>query len=206
MKPADAPALKYGYKLWETDPIRTIKNDKGISFNIVCAAMILDELFRCHPECRQLTVGITVAFTFLRAKNQYGIITLRIKRGDFEDICNQISKRTKHPTLVWGSFSVQSYLLSFAPDPFFKKIMGYFRRQIDVLISSLPCGRNAAEIDGIPIRLSCYPKELTIPYYFLLMGTGPHIHLSYTSKFDQDSSFLDQPDILKTIRPEGERE
>lgn len=195
----DTSNLTYGYRLWETAPIKAIKNEKGISFNIVSSAMILEELFLRHPECKQLTVGITVAFTFLKSKNQYGIITLRIKRGNFHDICRQITKKTKHPTLVWGTFSVQSYLLSLTPDQMFKKLMGYFRRQIDVLISSLPCGKNPAEIDGIPIKLSCYPKELTIPYYFLLMGTGPHIHLSYTSKFEQSDAFMDQPILLDRV-------
>ena len=201
---ADTSNLTYGYRLWKTDPIKEIKNEKGISFNIVSSAMILEELFLRHPECKQLTVGITVAFTFLKSKNQYGIITLRIKRGNFEEICKQITKKTKHPTLVWGTFSVQSYLLSLTPDQMFKKLMGYFRRQIDVLISSLPCGKNPAEIDGIPIKLSCYPKELTIPYYFLLMGTGPHIHLSYTSKFEQSDAFMDQPILLNRVVKQSE--
>lgn len=194
-------SLNCGYRLWETNPIKEIKNNNQISFNIVASAMLLAELFRRHPEYRRLTVGITVAFTFLESKNQYGVITLRIKRGSFHEICDQIARRTRHPILVWGSFSVQSYLLYLTPDQLFKKLMTYFRSQIDVLISSLPCGRNPAEIDGIPIKLSCHPKELTIPYYFLLMGTGPHIHLSYTSKFDQDNRFMDQAAILQDIGP-----
>jgi len=50
--------------------VRHIKVKKKIrSFNITTVALILHELFQRHAEVKHLTVGLTVAFTFLEAKN-----------------------------------------------------------------------------------------------------------------------------------------
>jgi hypothetical protein len=147
----------------------------------------------------RLTVGLTVAFTFLDAKNQYGLILLKITRSDFKGICRQLVNQIQDPMRSWGTFSTQSYLLSFLPDWLFKKIMNYFRGQLDVLISSLPLSRKAAEINGVPITMSCHPRELTIPYYFLLMGAGSHIHMSYTNKFGVEGDFMNQEKVLAAL-------
>jgi hypothetical protein len=197
LAPAEAGKLFHGFKIWQTQPIKRLKAQKKIaSFNVVTAALILHELFHMHRDVGQFTVGLTVAFTFLDAKNQYGVITLKIKRADFDGICAQIMAQVKSPARIWGTFSTQSYVLSFLPDRLFKRIMNYFRGQLDVLISSLPLGRDTAEINGVPITLSCYPKELTIPYYFLLMGAGPQIHMSFTHKFHMPSDFMSQKRVI----------
>jgi hypothetical protein len=199
LEPPEADRLHYGFKKWDAGPIRKIKGRKKIPTNTVIAALILNELFQRHTDVDRLTVGLTVAFTFLEAKNQYGLITLRIERSDFEGICGQIRKQIKGPMRVWGTFSTQSYLLSFLPDWIFKKVMGYFRGQVDVLISSLPLGRKTAEINGVPITVSCHPKELTIPYYFLLMGAGRQIHMSYTNKFGAEQDFMNQEKVIAAV-------
>jgi hypothetical protein len=195
-----ADKLQYGFNVWQAKPVRQIKVKKKIrSFNMTTAALILHELFQRHTDVRRLTVGLTVAFTFLEAKNQYGVITVRIKRADFEGICSQIMDQVKDPMRTWGTFSAQSYLLSFLPDWLFRLIMNYFRGQLDVLISSLPIGRKTAEISGVPVTMACHPKELTIPYYFLLMGAGPDIHMSYTHKFGVEGDFMSQDKVLATV-------
>jgi hypothetical protein len=199
LSPPMSGRLHYGYKMWDTKPIKRIKGKKKVPTNVIVAALILHELFQQHAEISRLTVGLTVAFTFLNAKNQYGLITLKVRRSDFEGICNQIHRQILDPIRSWGTFSTQSYLLSFFPDWLFKKVMSYFRRQVDVLISSLPLGRKSAEINGVPIAMSCHPKELTIPYYFLLMSTGPKIHMSYTNKFEVDGDFMSQEKVLAAI-------
>jgi hypothetical protein len=43
------------------------------------------------------------------------------------------------------------------------------------------------------------PKELTIPYYFLLMGAGPNIHISFTCKYEFDDIFMRQEKILAKL-------
>jgi hypothetical protein len=200
LKSPQSGRLHYGFKMWQTQPIKQIRDRKKIpSFNIVTAALILQELFHRHEDVDRLTVGMTVAFTFLDAKNQYGLITLDIIRCDFDGLCRQIVEQAKHPIRIWGAFSAQTYLLSFFPDWLFKKVINYFRGQLDVLISSLPLGRDAAKINGVPITLSCHPKELTIPYYFLLMGAGPHIHISFTNKYGVARDFMCQDRLIAAV-------
>jgi hypothetical protein len=194
-----ASHLHYGFNTWQTQPVKRIKSRKKIPLNIITAALILHALFQRHRDVNQLTVGLTVAFTFLNAKNQYGLITFKIKRSNFEGICSQMVSQIKDPMRCWGTFSTQSYLLSFLPDWLFKKVMNYFRGQLDVLISTLPLGRKTAEINGVPITLSCHPKELTIPYYFLLMGAGSDIHMSYTHKFGVAGDFMNQEKVLAAV-------
>ncbi len=197
--PAASP-LFHGFRVWQAQPIRQIKVKKKIrSFTIATAALIVHALFRRHTDVERLTVGLTVAFTFLKAKNQYGLAILKIERSDFDGICSQIMAQIKDPLHNWGTFATQSYLLSFLPNWCFRPVMNYFRGQLDVLISSLPLSRKSAEINGVPITLSCYPKELTIPYYFLLMGAGPHIHMSCTNKFGAGGDFMDQDQVLAAI-------
>ncbi|MCB9641209.1 MAG: hypothetical protein H6727_20085 [Myxococcales bacterium] len=191
--------LQKGFRMWSTQPIKELKDTLGGSFNLLSTAMLLAELFHRHPEKQKLTVGLTVAFTFLKSKNQYGVYTLQIERGSFEDIYRQVQKQVKGPAVIWGSFSCQSYLLGRCSDEIFMKVVNFFRGQIDVLISNLPVGKADVEIGGVPAQIAVYPKELTLPYYFLLLGTRSQIHLSFTSKFDQDEYFLDQARLLSMI-------
>jgi len=127
------------------------------------------------------------------------VITVRIKRAEFEDICVQIMAQVKDPMRTWGTFAAQSYLLSFFPNWLFRPVMNYYRGQLDVLISSLPIGRKTAEISGVPVTMACHPRELTIPYYFLLMGAGPDIHMSYTNKFGVEGDFMNQDKVLAAV-------
>ena len=194
-----ADRIHYGFETWRAQPVKQIKARKKVPLNTITAALILHELFKRHGDVDRLTVGLTVAFTFLEAKNQYGLVTLKIKRSNFEGICDQIVDQIKDPMRNWGTFATQSYLLSFLPDCLFKKIMNYFRGQLDVLISTLPLGRKTAQINGVPITMACHPKELTIPYYFLLMGAGPLIHMSYTNKFGVEGDFMNQEKVIAEV-------
>ena len=88
-------------------------------------------------------------------------------------------------------------------DDFFLKLVDYFRTQIDVLISNLPVGQKIPSVGDVPVEISCYPQELSVNYYFLLLGTREEIHISYTSKFEEKESFLDQESLLQHIQHES---
>lgn len=195
------------FRIWSTKPIKALKDKVKGSFNLVSTSMLLDELFHRHPEVDKLTVGLTVAFPFLQAKNTYGVYSLEVKRGNFEQIYKQVIKQVRHPLFIWGNFSNQSLALSALPDEMFMKTVSYFRGKIDVLISNLPVGKADIELGDSPIQIACHTDQLTIPYYFLLLGTKSNIHLSCTSKFDHEHvpSFLDQDRVISRIDFGGQK-
>jgi hypothetical protein len=196
--------LKKGFRLWSTTPIKELKKQThGKSFNLVSSTLLLAELFERHPEKKRLTVGMILAFPFLRSNNQYGVFTFQVKRGSFQEILRQVERQMKSPVVMWGNFSVQSQLLSLLPDEMFMKTVGFFRGQLDVLISNLPVGKVDIKLNQIPCQLSVFMDELSVPYYFLLIGTRSHLHLSYCSKFEQERSFLCQETILHRLSREA---
>ena len=69
----------------------------------------------------------------------------------------------------------------------------YYRKQIDVLISNVPVGQLPVTVGNIPSTLSCHARGLSLPYYFLMMGTRDNLHVSYTSLYDQTSDFGSLP-------------
>jgi hypothetical protein len=74
-------------------------------------------------------------------------------------------------------------------DRWFERVNGAARRQIDVLVSNLPVGTERVRIAGRDVNLSCHPWDLSVPYYFLAMGTRHALHVSYSSRFAQDATF-----------------
>ena len=203
LKPNKQQPLSYGFDKWKTEPIRQIKDSMDASFNLVSTSMLIAEIFRRHPDTDELTVGLTVAFTFLASKNQYGVAMVKVKRGTFQSVYDQVYKQLKNPAKIWGSFSLQTLALSMCSDDFFLKLVDYFRTQIDVLISNLPVGQKIPSVGDVPVEISCYPQELSVNYYFLLLGTREEIHISYTSKFEEKESFLDQESLLQHIQHES---
>ncbi|TNE48723.1 MAG: hypothetical protein EP343_15035 [Deltaproteobacteria bacterium] len=191
--------LNQRFHTWSINPIKHIKNKLKGSFNLVSTSLLLEELFQRHPEAERLTVGLTVAFTFLEAKNQYGVITLQVKRGNFFEIYKQVTKQVVHPIQIWGNFSNQSLALSLMPDKMFSKVIDIFRGRIDVLISNLPAGKFDATINETPVNVGVHTENLSIPYYFLLLGTASQIHLSCTTRFEHNETFLNQERILARL-------
>jgi hypothetical protein len=186
--------------IWSTAPIKAIKNKLKGSFNLVSTSMLLEELFHHHRETDKLTVGLTVAFPFLEAKNKYGVYTLEVKRGNFEQIYQQVVRQVKSPMTIWGNFSNQSLALSMLSDKSFLDVLSRYRGKIDVLVSNLPVGAYDIEMGEAPVQIACHTDELTIPYYFLLLGTKSHIHLSCTTKFPIADEFLAQDRILSRLQ------
>ncbi len=186
----DVP-LTRGLTTWDTRPLRAFKRKMRGSFNLMVSALVVSQIFRRHADRDRLNVGLTAYFPFLKGRNKYGVFLCSVKRGDVPTIFEQLKKQTSNPMRNWGTAAAQSYALRGMPDRAFAKLVSYYRRQIDVLISSLPVGRKPVSIGGIPTVLSCHPWELTLPYYFLLIGTRTYLDVSYTSRFHQDERFLD---------------
>ncbi|MDJ0787619.1 MAG: hypothetical protein QNK05_12490 [Myxococcota bacterium] len=178
---------------WPTAPIRVLKDELGANFNLVSAAAILEQVFERHPDLPYLVSGLLVFFPFLDARNRYGVITARIRRGPIPSIVRQLEMQSKRPMLRWGTVATQSYALSKLPEWAFQPTMEYFRRQVDVLISNLPVGSTPALMDGVPISISCHPFEMATPYYLLLVGTRDKLDVSVSSRFEEKPDFLSAP-------------
>jgi len=188
-----ANALQRGLALWSTHTLRELKKGVPGSFNLFTSALVISRVFARHPERDRLNVGVTAYFPFLEGRNKYGVFLCKVTRGSVEDIQAQLVRQTKNPVKNWGISAAQSYALGRLPDPAFEKVISHFRRQVDVLVSSLPVGRQPITLEQIPTVVSCHPWELTLPYYFLLVGTRTELHVSFTSRFPQDASFLALP-------------
>lgn len=183
--------LTRGVTTWNVKPLRALKQKVRGSFNLLVSALIVSQVFRRHEDRDRLNVGMTAYFPFLKGRNKYGVFLCKVKRGPLPEIFEQLRKQTKNPVRNWGTAAAQSYALGRMPDAAFAKLVSYYRRQVDVLISSLPVGREPVAMGGIPTVLSCHPWELTLPYYFLTIGTRTYLDISFTSRFHQDVSFLD---------------
>lgn len=186
----DGP-LTRGLALWDARPLRALKNKVRAPFNLLTTAMVVSEVFRRHPDKARLHVGMTAYFPFLEGRNKYGVFLCKVKSDDVAGISRQLIEQTKNPMLNWGTASAQSYALGRMPDRAFARLVSHYRKQVDVLISSLPVGREKIGLGGVPAVISCHPWELTLPYYFLLVGTRADLHVSYTSRYAQDEDFLD---------------
>lgn len=182
-----------GFQMWDTEEIRLLKEELNLPFNLLSSALVAQQCFERHPKAQKLNLGLTVYFPFLKARNRYGVILLKVKRGDLANICRQMTKKIPSPLKVWGSTAVQSYAMTRVPDGLFLRMMKYYRKQIDVLISNVPVGTLPISIDEQNVQISCHARGLSVPYYFLLMGTRQHIHLSYTTRYSQDNDFVQSP-------------
>lgn len=185
----DVP-LSRGLVRWDADPIRALKAQTGSPFNLLTSAVAVEAVFRRHPEKASLNVGLTAYFPFMAGRNRYSVFLCRVRRSGVDGIASQLHRQLRSPLLNWGTSAAQSYALGRVPDRLFSRVVGYYRRQIDVLVSSLPVGQNPVTLDGVPTQISCHPWELTLPYYFLLVGTRKELSVSYTSRFAQRDGFL----------------
>jgi len=186
-------SLQRGLALWSSHTLRQAKKGIPGSFNLFTTALVVDRVFARHPERNRLNVGVTAYFPFLEGRNRYGVFLCKVTRGSVADIQAQLVRQTRNPVKTWGMSAAQSYALGRLPNPAFQKVVTHFRRQVDVLVSSLPVGRQPITLERIPVVVSCHPWELTLPYYFLLVGTRTELHVSFTSRFPQDESFLALP-------------
>ncbi|MFT4977662.1 MAG: hypothetical protein ACI8S6_003569, partial [Myxococcota bacterium] len=182
--------LTRGLVCWDTAPIRAMKEQTGAPFNLLTSALAVRAVFQRHPEKDRLNVGLTAYFPFMKGRNRYSVFLCRVRRAEVDGIVRQLHRQVRSPMLNWGASSAQAYALGRVPDKLFSEIVGYYRRQIDVLISSLPVGQKPVTLAGMRTLISCHPWELTLPYYFLLVGTRQELNVSYTSRFPQDDGFL----------------
>jgi hypothetical protein len=195
-KNAPEGTLTRGLALWDARPLRKVKNRLREPFNLITAGMAVGEVFARHPDRDRLNVGMTAYFPFLKGRNKYGVFLCKVKRSDLAGIVAQLKRQTKNHLLNWGTASAQSYALGRMPDQAFARLVSHYRKQVDVLVSSLPVGREKITLGGYPTVISCHPWELTLPYYFLLVGTRADLHVSFTSRYDQDEGFLDPTRML----------
>ncbi len=199
---ADGASLSKGFAVWDARNVRAARELMGGAFNLVSSALVVAEVFRRHADRRNLNVGLTAYFPFLEGRNRYAVFLCRIKRGSVADILRQLHKQTRSQLVNWGTTSAQAWALGRVPDRVFAKAVSALRGKIDVLISSLPVGQDPIELAGIRCQISGHPWTLTLPYYFLIVGTRHELHVSYTSKFEQDETFLDLTGL--GIAPPGE--
>ena len=73
----------------------------------------------------------------------------------------------------------------------------YFRKQIDVLIANVPVGQVPVTVGEKLVQVSCHTRELSLPYYVLLMGTRGEVHTSMTTRYKQDdhTRMMELPDL-----------
>lgn len=187
--------LVRGLQEWTTEPIRALKDRLNRPFNLVTSALAIAEVFRQHPDLKKLTAGLTVYFPFLKGRNRYGVFTARVRRDEIRGIVRQMEKQLKSPMVNWGVASAQAYALGRTPDRVFERLAGYYRKQIDVLISNLPVGKIPPTLDGVPTTVALHPWELTLPYYFLLAGNRQFIHVSYTTRYAVEPDFCAQHNL-----------
>jgi hypothetical protein len=179
-----------GLVRWDAAPIRDLKEQTSTPFNLLTSAVAVHAVFQRHPEKASLTIGLTAYFPYLPGLNRYGVFLCKVRKPSVAGIAQQLHRQVKNPMLNWGATAVQSYALGRVPDRMFSQVIGYYRRQIDVLISSLPVGQRPVSLAGVRTQLSCHPWELTLPYYFLLVGTRSELNVSYSSRFEQGDQFL----------------
>ena len=76
-------------------------------------------------------------------------------------------------------------------------LMQYFRKQIDVLIANVPVGQVPVTVGEKLVQVSCHTRELSLPYYVLLMGTRGEVHTSMTTRYKQDehARMMELPDL-----------
>lgn len=183
-------ALDKGLVVWDARNVRAARDLIGGPFNLVSSALCVAEVFRRHPDRRRLNVGLTAYFPFLEGRNKYAVFLCNVRRASVAGILQQMHRQTRSQLVNWGTTSAQSYALGRVPDRVFARAVGALRRKIDVLISSLPVAQNPIELAGVRCQISSHPWTLTLPYYFLLVGTRAELHVSYTSKFKHDEGFL----------------
>ena len=185
--------ISTGYQMWDAAGIRQQKDKLKTPFNLLTSATIAEICFARHPDVKKLNLGITVYFPFLKARNRYGLILVTVKRGSLPEICAQLRKKVPKPMLIWGTTALQAYAMERVPDRVFLRLMKYYRKQIDVLVSNVPVGKKMVSVGDVPVEMVCHTRGLSLPYYFLLMGTRNEIHVSYTSLHDQHPNFAAQP-------------
>jgi hypothetical protein len=196
LREGSSEALTRGLARWDADRIRALKDSLGGSFNLLTSAMAVAEVLARHPDRDSINVGLTAYFPFLEGRNKYGVLRCRVRRGPLEQVFAQLSKQTNSKVKGWGMSAAQAYALGRVPDKAFAKLVGYYRQQVDVLVSSLPVGTRPITLDDVPSVVTCHPWELTLPYYFLLVGTRSELHVSFTSRYPQQADFLDLDRIL----------
>ena len=192
---AASDTLSTGQAFWNTKTIRERKQDWNIPYNLLTSAVVAHGIFARHPKTQKLNLGLTVFFPFLKGRNRYGVIIVRVKRGSLQDIARQLQKKIPKPLVMWGNTATQAYAMERVPDAMFLRLMRYYRKQIDVLISNVPVGQNPISIDNVPVEVYCHTRGLSLPYYFLLMGTRDDIHCSYSSLFSQKEDFFKAPPL-----------
>ena len=179
-----------GFEVWEAAPLRALKEDLGVPFNLVASAQAVAKVFDAHPDRRALIVGLTAYFPFLEGRNKYGIFLCKVRRrgggpADVGRIARTLARQTNRPMVSWGTSAAQSYALGRMPDKVFERLITFFRQQVDVLVSSLPVGQRPITLAEMPARIACHPWYLTLPYYFLLVGTRDELHVSRTSRLER---------------------
>ena len=186
--------LSLGQSLWDASFIRRWKTEWNIPFNLLTSAMVAKGIFIRHPHVQKLNLGLTVFFPFLKGRNRYGVIIVSVQRGTVREMAQQLSKKIPNPLVMWGNTATQAYAMERVPEAMFLRLMKYYRKQIDVLISNVPVGTNPISVGNSPIGLYCHTRGLSLPYYFLLMGTRADVHCSYSSLFSQEENFFHEPE------------
>ena len=182
------------FTMWDAVKIRVLKDactkEFGATapFNLVTAALVADRIFSRHPETKKLNLGLTVYFPFLESRNKYGVQVRTVKRDSVQGLIKQLMKKQSGAVATWGAASAQGYALNRVPNKWFMNLMQYFRKQIDVLIANVPVGQIPVSVGQQEVHVSCHTRELSLPYYVLLMGTRGEVHTSMTTRYKQDEN------------------
>ena len=191
------------FTMWDGTKIRAFKNQcteafgQTAPFNLVTAAIVAERIFTRHPAVKKLNLGLTVYFPFLESRNKYGVQMRTVKRDTLQGLVKQLMKKQASPVATWGAAAAQGYALNRVPNKWFMNLMQYFRKQIDVLIANVPVGQVPVTVGEKPVQVSCHTRELSLPYYVLLMGTRGEVHTSMTTRYKQDehARMMELPDL-----------
>ncbi len=191
------------FTMWDGAKIRALKETctasfgKTAPFNLVTAALVADRIFVRHPEVKKLNLGLTVYFPFLESRNKYGVQVRTVKRDHVQGLVQQLMTKQTGPVATWGAAAAQGYALNRVSNKWFMNLMSYFRKQIDVLIANVPVGQVPVTVGEKLVQVSCHTRELSLPYYVLLMGTRGEVHTSMTTRYKQDdhARMMELPDL-----------
>lgn len=186
----DVKSLTRAFDVLDATRVKQLKDKLRAPFNLTSSALAIDAVFRQRADASALMVALTVYYPFIEGRNRYGVLPVKIRRGGVSSIVAQLERQCRRPLLAWGASSTLAYVMGRVPDATFTALMGKVRGKFDVMISNLPVGANPIELAGRRVQVSCHPWELTIPYYFLIVGTRHELHVSSTSHYEPSGPLI----------------
>jgi hypothetical protein len=193
--------LVRGLAIWETRRLREKRHEVRGSFNLLTSATVIHEVFTRHPDRDRLNVGLTAYFPFLEGRNKYGVFLCKVTRRDVAGNRRSARQaRRSNPMLNWGQFGGAGVRARDAcpTRPSLKRrwlVLSPADRR--ARLEPARWAESPSRFAGIPAVISCHPvgadAAVLLPPR---RDARQQLHVSFTSRFPQDESFLDLESAL----------